>query len=271
MTGRFHWATLAVAVVLLPATLAGCGGGGGGGGGGQQPPPPAGLNISIASLSAGVIGTAYNQTITVSGGTGARTFSVSAGSLPAGLALGAANGVISGTPSGPVGTANFTVTVTDSGSPPQSDSQALAITVNAAAMGRNDTIATATPIGNGTFAASISPSGHPNTNFDPDEDYYRITTSAMSIVTVDIDAQVNGSPLDSVIEIVNAGGAVLNTCVAPAYNTICVHDDETLGVDLDSRLQIRVDTPTTFYVHVVEWRGDARPDLLYQISISGIN
>jgi hypothetical protein len=29
--------------------------------------------------------------------------------------------------------------------------------------------------------------------------------------------------------------------------------------------------PTTFYVRVLDWRGDARPDLIYQISVSGAN
>mgnify|MGYP006313558375 CR=1 FL=1 len=89
------------------------------------------------------------------------------------------------------------------------------------APGRNDTIATATPLplGNATFAGSISPSGHPNTVFAPDEDYYRITTQGPLRVAIDINAQVNGSPLDSVIEFVDSSGVVLNSCVAPAFRT----------------------------------------------------
>jgi hypothetical protein len=137
--------------------------------------------------------------------------------------------------------------------------------------GRNDAIATATVLTNGSFAASISPSGHPSTVFDPDEDYYRITTTATSTVTVDIDAQVNGSPMDSVIEIVGANGLPLNACTAPNFNSLCIHDDETQGVDLDSFLEVRVAGATTFFVHVVDWRGDARPDHLYKIVVSGIN
>ncbi len=137
--------------------------------------------------------------------------------------------------------------------------------------GRNDTIATATTLTNGSFAASISPSGQPSTVFSPDEDYYRITTTAAATVTVDIDAQTSGSPIDSVIEIVDANGLPLDTCVAPTFNSVCISDDEDEGVDLDSFLQVRVAGATTFFVHVVEWRGDARPDLLYTIVISGIN
>jgi hypothetical protein len=252
--------------------MSACGGGGGGGGGGG-PPPPAALNVTTTTLAAGTVGSAYNQTIAATGGTGARNFAVTSGTLPAGLALAGATGVVSGTPGGPAATANFTVTVTDSGSPQQNDSQALSITINAAAVGRNDSIATATTLGNGSFAASISPSGHPNTVFNPDQDYYRITTVMASTVTVNIDAQVNGSPLDPVIEIVNGAGVRLSTCALPGQMTFtspCVHDDEVPGVERDSWLQIQVGAGTTFFVRVLDWRGDARPDLTYTINISGV-
>ena len=258
------------AVTLVMVVIAGCGGGGGGGGGGNPPPV---LNISAAAPPDGVVGVAYNQTIAVTGGTGARNFTISAGALPAGLAIGATTGAITGTPTGPAATANFTITVTDSGTPQQTDAQALALRiVNPPASGRNDTIATATtlPLGNATFSASISPSGHPNTVFAPDEDYYRITTPGPLTVTIDINAQVIGSPIDSVIEFVDANGVRLNTC-GVAFTSPCVSDDEVLGVDLDSYLQIRVAAAATFYLHVVDFRGDARPDLRYDIVMGTAN
>ncbi len=257
-----------ISITLLVAGIAtGCGGGSG-----ERdidPPPPPALNISNATLADGVLGVPYNQTITAGGGTGARTFSISAGVLPAGLSLNSANGVISGTPLGPTGVAGFTATVVDSGTPQQSDSQALQITVNAQSLGRNDTIADATALGNGTFRASISPSGDPGTIFDPDEDFYAITTTAASTVTVDINAQTIGSPLDSVIEIVGANGIQLATCTTT--DSICVHDDETLGVNLDSILQVQIAGATTFYVHVVDFGASARPDKIYDLVISGVN
>jgi hypothetical protein len=253
---------------MASITLAACGGGGGGGGGGNPPPD---INITTTTLQSGVIGTAYSQTVSATGGTGVRTFTVTAGTLPAGLTLAAATGVISGTPTGPAATANFTVTVADSATPQQTDAQALSIAISATAVSRNDTIGTATALTNGSFDASISPSGHPNTVFNPDEDYYQITTTAASTVTVDIDGQEIGSTIDSVIEIVGANGVPLATCIAPGFSSPCIHDDEELGVSLDSFLQIQLTGATTFFVHVVDWRGDARPDLLYRIEISGIN
>ncbi len=229
---------------------------------------PATLDITTAALPNGHVNVAYNQQVVAAGGVPPYSFAVTNGALPSQLALGA-NGHIIGTPD-TIETQAFTVTVTDACR--DTAAQALSITIDAASLGRNDSTATATVLpGNGTYQASISPSGHPNTVFEPDEDYYKITTTAASTITIDINAQVNGSPLDSVIEVVNAAGALFSECVAPNFNSACVSDDETLRVDLDSLLQFRVNGPTTFYIHVVDWGSDARPDKLYDLVISGVN
>jgi hypothetical protein len=86
------------------------------------------LNITTTSLPNGKVGTAYNQTLTATGGTIPYTWTVSAGSLPAGLTLSSA-GVISGTPT-TAQTADFTVQVADSAA--GTDTQALSITINPA-------------------------------------------------------------------------------------------------------------------------------------------
>ncbi|MBI5734181.1 MAG: putative Ig domain-containing protein, partial [Candidatus Kerfeldbacteria bacterium] len=70
------------------------------------------LTITTASLPAAMVGSAYSQTLTATGGTAPLTWSLNIGSLPAGLTLSSA-GVISGTPT-TSGTASFTVQLTDS-------------------------------------------------------------------------------------------------------------------------------------------------------------
>jgi len=84
------------------------------------PPPPPGKD-----------GTAYSDTLTVSGGVAPYAWSVSAGSLPAGITLNSATGVVSGTPSG-AGTSHFTVIVTDAGGLTATQAATLVITPSAA-------------------------------------------------------------------------------------------------------------------------------------------
>jgi len=87
------------------------------------------LTVTTSSLPSGTVGAAYTQqTLSASGGTSPYTWSVSAGSLPAGLAL-AASGAITGTPTA-AGTSSFTVKVTDAAN--QSNTKALQIVVNPA-------------------------------------------------------------------------------------------------------------------------------------------
>jgi len=86
------------------------------------------LIITTSSLPLGMVGQAYNQTLQATGGTGARTWSISAGTLPAGLSLNATTGVISGTPVS-TGTATPIFRVSDSGSPQQTATKVLSITI----------------------------------------------------------------------------------------------------------------------------------------------
>jgi len=68
--------------------------------------------VTTASLPGGTVGVAYSQTLAASGGQPPYTWSVSAGSLPAGLAINAATGAIAGTPTAG-GSFSFTIKVTD--------------------------------------------------------------------------------------------------------------------------------------------------------------
>jgi hypothetical protein len=87
------------------------------------------------------------------------------------------------------------------------------------------------------------------------------------------------SPLDSVIEIVDSSGTRFSTCrqgnSSGLFNQSCLNDDIDLGIMLDSRLEFQVPgepgTPQTFYIHVLDWNGNARPDFFYDLVISGAN
>lgn len=104
--------------------------------------------ITTSSLPAATEGVVYNQTITAAGGTGTITFSlVGSTSLPTGLSLNSSTGQITGLPTGPSGTTNFTVAATDSSmAGSQTATKNLSITVNLAS------------------APTISPSTLPNGN-----------------------------------------------------------------------------------------------------------
>ncbi len=100
--------------------------------------PPLNIASSITgasggSLIGGQVGVPYpGATLTASGGTAPLTWAVTAGSLPAGLVLNDATGVISGTPTA-AGSDNFTATLTDSSTPsPETAKVKLSITITPA-------------------------------------------------------------------------------------------------------------------------------------------
>ena len=71
------------------------------------------ISLTPATLPAPVLGTPYNQTVTASGGIAPYTYSISSGTLPAGLSLNSTDGAIVGTPTA-AGTFTFTVQARDS-------------------------------------------------------------------------------------------------------------------------------------------------------------
>src|SRR4029453_240328 len=97
---------------------------------GSTAPP---LAITTSTLPGGTVGVAYSQSLAATGGATPYTWSIVAGSLPAGLALNAATGLISGTPTTP-GTALFTAQVVDSASPQGSAQRGLSIAVAAGSL-----------------------------------------------------------------------------------------------------------------------------------------
>jgi hypothetical protein len=91
---------------------------------------PAPLTLTPGGLPNGTVGTPYNATIGVIGGTSPYSCVVTSGSLPVGLALGA-NCLVSGTPT-TAGTSTLTIKATDSGNPAQSANGPETITINPA-------------------------------------------------------------------------------------------------------------------------------------------
>ena len=113
----------------------------------NQPTPP---SITTTSLRTGTINAAYDETVSATGGTGARSWSVIGGSLPLGLTLNPSNGNISGTPT-VNGRFDFTLQVTDQ--VPLSDAQNLTITINLPAP---PSISTTSPLPSATVGVPYS-------------------------------------------------------------------------------------------------------------------
>lgn len=89
----------------------------------------AALTPTTTSLAGAQVGKPYAATLTAAGGTPPLTWSLAAGSLPAGLSLAPSTGVISGTPTAAVNSDALTFAVADSNVPSQQKSVSLALSV----------------------------------------------------------------------------------------------------------------------------------------------
>lgn len=227
-----------------------------------------------------MVGVPADITLAVTGGASTKTWTQVSGSLPAGLTFDTSTGRIAGTPSA-VEIQTITLRVDDAGPPAQSFTGPLTLTTSSA-LGRNDSIATATPLSNGAYLASISPADDASGATNPDNDYYAVSANPGAIVSIEITAErltPKSSPMDSVIEILDASGTRFTTCSnfnQGGFYLSCMNDDSASVSTLDSKLFFQVPgTPggpsVTFYVRVLDWSGMARPDFLYTITISGAN
>jgi hypothetical protein len=88
-----------------------------------------GIKITTFTLPGGVSGQSYDLQLESTGGTAPLAWAVSP-ALPSGLKLDAASGRVSGTPASPMSKRDFTFTVTDSASPPNSSKVALSLTIS---------------------------------------------------------------------------------------------------------------------------------------------
>ncbi len=251
-----------------------------------QPPPPV---ITTSVMPDARIGGQYFAQLAVTNGAPPFTWTMTSGSLPSGISF-SPNGALAGTGILAQST-TFTVQVSDLGG--QTGQRTFTLKT-VASLGRNDSISTATVLSNGTFSASLSP--FTDGGISPDTDFYKLSANPGTIVALSVLAeQINTVGLDSVIEILDANGQRLQTCRDPFgkfipqigpplvadpnpndFDDQCVNDDDPNTGTTDSSLEFQVPgasggPPFTFYVHVLDWGGRARPDLRYQLVVSGAN
>lgn len=236
---------------------------------------PQGLAVSSEYIpSTIVVNRPFSSKVDVLGGTPPYHFSPPGFNAP-GITLDPSTGVISGTPTA-VGTYGVFMQVTDSSNPAQMGNANVGFTVVAAPLGRNDTPATATKVGNGVFNASLSPyidppNGAPAAS---DQDYYSVVADNGATVI----ASTTGSDfVDTVMEITDANGSTLSICNLPGssdttFTSLCVNDDisdTNRGSQLSAKPPGDPNLGTTLLIHVVDWKGLARPDMDYSLSVSG--
>jgi hypothetical protein len=240
-------------------------------------------------LPHGIVGVPYSEQLTAAYGVAPYSWNLAGNPLPAGLSL-ASDGSITGTPTTPQ-TQTTRFSVTDSAYVPSTSySQSIDITIRPAATGRNDTLATATPLSNvAGLKLSLSPYATANGVAQPDQDYFKVSANGGSTVQVIVARVDTLGPLDPALEILAADGSRPNTCrnqgttdglipgtVDPTPNALddpCVNDDIDPGVNQDSSLEILVPGvgPQVLYIHVFDVNGNARPDMQYYLQISGVN
>ena len=210
-----------------------------------------GLTVTTTSLPNGTVNSAYSATLKSAGGTNPITWTVSQGGLPAGLSL-SSSGTISGTPTA-AGMANFTVSATDSSTPPQTKTQALSITINpplsitttslpagtvATAYSANIQTSGGTLPFTWTVSAGTLPAGLTLTGNSSGEGVISGTPSAYGSYTFTVTATDSSSPAQSVNQqftlIINNVGLGITTTTLPSA---------TVGVAYSAPLQASGGTP----------------------------
>ena len=247
------------------------------------PPKPMIVAPLPYNIPEAIVSRAYYAAFSAASGAPPYTWSMSAGTPPPGLTFDS-SGVLAGTAT-TAGTYSFTVQVTDSAS--QSATTQYALVVRPPRP-RNDSIANATFLGNTSpgAAASISPYADPVTTSNPDTDYYKLIGNGGAFVQVGVGR--TSQVLVPVLELVDSSGTRFKTCNNPRYMNIpppIVPDSTPNGYDNDcidagvtdptyAALQFKVPgasgTQTVFYAHVLDFRGDARPDMTYTIETLGV-
>jgi large repetitive protein len=117
-----------------------------------------GVGLTFGTPPTGQVGVAYTDTLTATGGTTPYTWSVSAGTLPAGITLNASTGVLSGTPT-TGGTSNFTIKVTDATGGTASQATSITILAPGVTIAASASVASTTPGSTVGYTVKVTNSG----------------------------------------------------------------------------------------------------------------
>jgi large repetitive protein len=207
------------------------------------------------------------------GGVPPYTYRLVSGLLPPGITIDANTGDLLGTSASPY-SPSFQVEGKDSTG---------ATTIHfvnfqvVAGSGRNDSVNTATPIDNGGVVATLSPYIDPPDKAPTaaDTDYYRLSSIAGTIIN--LSATVGGGPIDPVIEVLDGNAQRLSTCNVPdntsqTFTSTCINDEDGKGghnASLAYKVPGTAPAIVNSYIHVLDWRGDARPDMQYFLNVAG--
>src|ERR1051326_1930152 len=235
---------------------------------------PSSVKIITTVLPPATVQQPYDVPILLNQPLNSASVSISGGSLPPGL-TGCSDSPLCGKPTAS-GTYKFTVTASGPGG--SSDQRTFTLLVRDKGV-RNDELSTATPISNGMWNASISPYADPLDTANPDQDFYSLTAQGGSYVSVNVLAErlSPSSPLQGVLTILDGNGQVLQTCNQPglvaSFNNPCTSDETYAEFTLDPMLTVQVpgSGTKTIYLRLLDWRGDARPDMAYQMVVFGAN
>ena len=183
---------------------------------------PATPKITTSSLPAGTVGTAYSATLAGSGGITPYTWTISAGTLPAGLSLSTA-GVLSGTPTAAgVGTSSLTFKLTDSGKATAlTATQQLSLTINPGSAIVFSTTSLADGFYNVTYSATVTATGGVGT----------LTYS------------ISGGSLPTGLSI-STGGVISGTPTVPGTFPFTIKASDGFGDSATKDLSITVNAPT---------------------------
>jgi hypothetical protein len=162
----------------------------------------AAVQVTTTSLPDATVSRAYSQSLSATGGDGSYTWSITAGTLPGGLSLDGASGVISGTPTAEE-TADFTVQVESAG---QTDDQALSITV-------------AAPPPAGSLSLGDLVSGSIDVAGESDFFTYSGTAGDIIVLTLVETPQWPGSSVDAQLTLFNAASMPRGTSCCSSTRT----------------------------------------------------